>query len=116
MNELHIRVFLTPPFGESRKSSKRGNRKMNSPLWRCAKSVVSFLLLTLPCICFGQGLNGKANVSPDLAAMVVANSANPNAIFNVIVQFALPPDAQELALINANAVGHSPQTVDLSVI
>src|SRR6266487_7198368 len=102
MNELHIRVFLTPPFGERRQSSKKGSRKMDSPLWRCAKSVVSFLLLTLPCICFGQGLNGKANVSPDLAAMVVANYANPNAIFNVILQFAAPPDPKERALINAN--------------
>src|SRR6266852_4553435 len=116
MNELPIRQFLTSPFGKRRKSSKRGSRKMNSPLWRCAKSIVSFLLLTLPCICFGQGLNGKANISPDLAAMVVANSANPNAIFNVILQFAVPPDPQELALINANAAWHSPETVDLSVI
>src|SRR5690242_5438103 len=74
-------------------------------------------MLGLPVICLGQGLNGKANVSPDLAAMVVANAANPNAIGNVIVQFRQPPTPSDLAQINSNAVGHGPHPdADLSAI
>src|SRR5215469_3705958 len=91
---------------------KKGKQKVNHPNCR-----VSFLMLALSGVCFGQGLNGKANVSPDLAAMVVANVANPSAIFNVVVQFAGPPTPDELAQINAHAIGNAPnQDADLSVI
>ena len=90
---------------------------MKGLFWRSIRPVLSFSIVGLPIVCFGQGLNGKANVSPDLAAMVVANAANPSAIFNVIVQFAGPPGPDELAEINRNAIGHGPQQgADLSVI
>jgi serine protease AprX len=67
-------------------------------------------LLIFPLFCFAQGVSGKANVSPDLASMVAANAANPNAIINIIVQFAVPPSPDEIASIsaaaNANASGN----------
>ena len=90
---------------------------MKSLFWRSVTSIIAFSVLGLPAICVGQGLNGKANVSPDLAAMIVANAANPNAICNVIVQFALPPTADELRRINSVAAGHAPmQSADLSAV
>ena len=74
-------------------------------------------IVALPYVCFSQGLSGKANVSPDLAALVVANAANPGAIHDVIVQFRSLPSQAEIARLNANAGGHGPrQDVDLSAI
>jgi len=35
------------------------------------------VILTFPWVSFAQGLNGKANVSSDLAAMVVATQLIP---------------------------------------
>src|SRR5690242_12512383 len=62
----------------------------------------AILFLILPAFCFGQG-NSNHQISPDLAAMVAANAANPSAIQNVIVQFAGPPTQQDIANINAAA-------------
>jgi serine protease AprX len=79
---------------------------MNSRLLRrLTCSAASFFIL--PLFCFGQGVNGQANVSPDLASMVAANAANPNAIINVIVQFAVPPTPAEIAAIAAAASANS---------
>src|SRR3954451_23783470 len=74
------------------------------------------VLLAVPSLCFSQGLHGKANVSSDLAAMVVANTGNPTALINVLVQFNSPPTKGLLDGINAMAAEHRPQAADLSVI
>jgi serine protease AprX len=64
----------------------------------------------IPIFCFGQGVNGQANVSSDLAAMAVANAGNPNAIINIIAQFGTPPTPDELNAIicTNNGAGNNP--------
>src|SRR5258708_26338792 len=95
---------------------QRGGRKMANLFWRFAKCATLALFLALPSVSFGQGLNGKANVSYDLAALVVANTANPGALYNVIVQFAVPPTPAELAALQAYGAVHNPNQPDLSAI
>jgi len=63
-----------------------------SALANMARYAVFFSFpVLLPVLCFGQGVNGQANVSPDLASIAIANAGNPNALINVIVQFSHPP-------------------------
>jgi len=66
-------------------------------------------------LCFGQGLHGKAHVSSDFAAAVVANAANPWAIYNIIVQYNLPPTAAQRAAVRRLSLS-SNSDIDLSAI
>jgi serine protease AprX len=87
---------------------------VDNSFWPSARCAVIVAIVALPCVCFAQGLGGRPNVAPDLAALVVANAANPNAIYNVIVQFRATPSREELAQINGGRGAQ--QDSDLSAI